>query len=87
MQSVLTQLKSQCILHRMDKIFSLWPTVAELARDIGENPITVRAWRRRRSIPADRDLLLVEAARRRGAALTLEDLAAARRRKTSEDAA
>lgn len=64
----------------MDKVFSIWPNAADLAREIGENPVTVRAWRNRGSIPADRDTILVEAARRRGADLTLADLAEARRK-------
>lgn len=64
----------------MDKVFTIWPNAAELAREIGENPITVRAWRNRGSIPADRDTILVEAAQRRGADLTLADLAEARRK-------
>lgn len=63
----------------MSRVFQIWPSAADLAREIGENPITVRAWRRRGSIPADRDLALIEAARRRGEDLTLEELAAARR--------
>lgn len=64
----------------MNPIFDIWPNAAELARDIGENPVTVRSWRRRGSVPADRDLILIEAAARRGAELTLAQLAAARSR-------
>lgn len=59
----------------MEKVFRIWPNAAELARALGENPVTVRSWRNRGSIPADRDLLLVEAAKRKGVSLTLEDLA------------
>lgn len=66
-------------MHRMEKVFSIWPTAAALARDIGESEITVRAWKRRMSIPANRDLTLIAAAKRRGHELTLEDLAALRR--------
>jgi len=73
----------------MDKVFSIWDSSADLAREIGENPATVRSWRNRGSIPADRDLDLIEAAKRRGKSLSLEVLAEARaaRRQTSEGAA
>lgn len=64
----------------MEKVFSIWTNAAQLAREIGENPVTVRAWRNRGSVPADRDLALIEAAGKRGATLTLEDLAEARRK-------
>jgi hypothetical protein len=46
-----------------------------MARDIGESPITVRHWKRRESIPAKCDARIVEAAARRGAAVTYEQLA------------
>lgn len=80
MQSVLTYRMARYILHHMEKVFSIWPNAAELAREIGENPVTVRAWRSRGSIPADRDAILIEAAKRIGATLTLEELSEARRR-------
>lgn len=59
----------------MDHIFSIWPTVADMARDLGENPVTVRAWRQRGSIPAKHDLAIIECARERGAEVTLEEMA------------
>lgn len=59
----------------MDRIFNTWPTVADMARDLGENPVTVRSWRQRGSIPAKYDLAIVRMARERGGELTLEDLA------------
>lgn len=64
----------------MQKVFTIWPNAAELAREIGEKPVTVRAWRNRGSIPADRDRVIIEAARSRGIDLRYEDLADARRR-------
>lgn len=56
-------------------IFSIWPTVADMARDIGKSPITVRAWRQRGSIPGKFDMLIVERAKARGATVDLAMLA------------
>lgn len=47
----------------------MWPTAVELARQIGVGSVSVRAWRRRNSIPVRHWPALVEAARRRGASL------------------
>ncbi|MFC3060029.1 carph-isopro domain-containing protein [Paenirhodobacter populi] len=69
----------------MEKVFCIWPNAAELAREIGENPVTVRSWRARGSIPADRDVILVRAAAKRGAVLTVEELAEARRKRASQE--
>jgi hypothetical protein len=63
----------------MDRIFSLWPNLAELAKDIGAPYPTVAAWKQRGSIPGTYDIDLIEAARGRGKTLTLDDLAQARR--------
>jgi len=63
----------------MKHISRIWPTVAQLAADLGKPYQTVAAWKRRGRIPADHDLDLIAAARKRGAVLTLEDLANARR--------
>lgn len=57
-------------------IIGLWPSNDDLALDIDEKPGTVRKWRQRNSIPADKWLSVVRAARRRGlAGVTLELLA------------
>lgn len=61
----------------MDAIFDLWPSMASLARDIGEREGTVRAWKRRGSIPAPRHAAIVDAAQTRGLDLTFESLARA----------
>jgi hypothetical protein len=47
-------------------IFSIWPTDADLARDIGMSYATVSAWKQRGSIPAAYWRDLIRAARRRG---------------------
>ncbi len=62
----------------MEHIFSIWPTISDLAEDAKVPYPTAAAWKQRGSIPAKHDLALVEAASRRGAVLTLEMLAKAR---------
>ena len=72
----------------MEHISHIWPTMAELAADLGKPYPTVFAWKQRGRIPPDYDFDLIKAAAARGAVLTLEDLAMARRAAsvTSEDA-
>lgn len=60
------------------EILDMWPTRAEVAREIGEAPVTVRAWGNRNSIPGYVDVALVNAAGRRGFVLTFEMLARSR---------
>ncbi len=63
-------------MNTFSSIIGLWPSATALAEDLGENPVTVRAWAQRNSIPGDRWLLIVSAARRRGIqGVTLEVLA------------
>jgi len=62
----------------MDEIFGHWPTVADFARDIGQDPVKARQWKNRRSIPAEFDKMIVAAAARRGFPVTLDMLATAR---------
>ncbi|HZF44729.1 MAG TPA: hypothetical protein VEZ26_00220 [Sphingomonadaceae bacterium] len=56
-------------------IVALWPNAVALAGDIGESPVTVRAWRLRNSIHASHWRSIVRAAEGRGIKLTLDDLA------------
>lgn len=63
----------------MDHIKHIWPTMAELAADLGKPYSTVAAWKQRGRIPPDRDFDLIEAARAKGETLTIEELAKARR--------
>ena len=63
----------------MEQIISLWPSMSDLASDLGKPYSTVTAWKQRGRIPADYDLDLIEAAQKRGHVLTLEQLAIARR--------
>jgi len=46
-------------------IIALWGTAAALAADLGEKPGTVRQWRSRNNIPAEKWAALIAAARRR----------------------
>lgn len=62
----------------MEQIFDLWPSIADLARDLGKPYPTVASWQQRGSIPAKYDLALVRAARLRGHILSLDVIAAAR---------
>ena len=56
--------------------FTCWPTVADFAADLRLPYQTVSSWRRR-GIPPRHAAAIVAAARRRGFALTLEDVLAA----------
>ena len=47
------------------QILDRWPTLADLARDIGAPLATVRSWRRRDSIPAHCWDAVIWAARKR----------------------
>lgn len=71
----------------MEHITHIWPKIADLAADLGKPYQTVAAWKLRGRIPADYDLDLIAAAKKRGKRLSLEDLAKARRTKASEGAA
>lgn len=71
-------------LYRMKHIIQMFPSAAELAREIGENPITVRQWGNRGSIPGKYDFAIVQAAGRMNISLTLEMLARARAYDSSE---
>ncbi len=62
----------------MEHIMHIWPTVADLAADLGRPYQTVASWKVRGHIPAEYDVELVELAARRGHALRFEDLARAR---------
>lgn len=64
----------------MDHIKHIWPTVRELADDLGLPYTTVHSWSVRGRIPADYDMALIDAAKSRGMALGLESLAIARSR-------
>ncbi len=63
----------------MEPIFTLWPTTADLASDLGVPYTTAASWRARGNIPAKHDMDLVAAAAARGRELKLETLAELRR--------
>jgi hypothetical protein len=68
----------------MERLLQIWPTIADIASDLGEPYTTVQSWRHR-GIPARRFPQVIEAARDRGAVLTYEELVAESRKR--EDAA
>lgn len=59
----------------MEQVFKIWPSLAALGRDLGENETTVRSWKRRNSIPAKHDMALIKGAKALGCDLTFEHLA------------
>jgi len=64
-------------------IFRIWSQMSDLAADLKVPYMTAVSWFQRGSFPAKRDLDLIEAARNRGAVITLEQIAAARKSKRS----
>lgn len=64
----------------------IWPTIADLAKDLDEPYSTVQSWRHR-GIPARRFPQLIDAARARGVVLAYEELVAANASSREEDAA
>lgn len=50
----------------IDRILSLWPSIADLGRDLGVPYPTVAAWKQRDSIPVAYWRALIDAARSRG---------------------
>lgn len=62
----------------MQHIKHIWPTVREIADDLGVPYTTAHSWEVRGRIPASYDFALIEAASKRGKALTLIELAEAR---------
>ena len=69
------------------EILARWPRVSDVAADVGVTDKAVMHWRRRQRIPADHFEALVAAAKRRGIALTYEELARSRARQNTGAAA
>ena len=61
-----------------DAILDLWPSLADLARDISEAPETVRMWKYREHIPPKHWGPILRAATSRGIEISFDDLEAAR---------
>ncbi|MCF6304380.1 MAG: hypothetical protein L3J33_03300 [Rhodobacteraceae bacterium] len=62
----------------MNEILELWPSMAELARDLGVKQGIVAGWRRNNSIPAKYDGLIVRHAKTRGIDLSYAKISEAR---------
>jgi hypothetical protein len=58
-------------------VFSIWPSMVELAADIDESHWTVNKWWQRKRIPQDYWGKIVVAAKRKGKHLSADDLLAA----------
>lgn len=71
----------------MKQIIAIWPTLSDLAADLRKPYTTIQSWQQRGSIPARYDLELIEAAKGRGAELTLQQLAEMRAASTHQGAA
>jgi hypothetical protein len=66
-------------------VVALWPSLSELAADLGIAYGVAKQWRRRNSIPADKWLALVAAAERRGFdGITLDLLAGLAQARSAE---
>lgn len=61
----------------MERIFHIWPSAKDLAGDLGLPYPTVASWRQR-GIPRQRFAQIIVAARKRGAAITFEELESSR---------
>lgn len=48
------------------EILGLWPSLSDVADDVGARVVAVRKWRARNSIPSEYWLPLVQAAAKRG---------------------
>ena len=65
------------------QLIGQWPTVAEFARDVGQNLEAVKKWKQRDSIPASHWLAVVGAAEAKGISISIEQLAAMSRAKAA----
>ena len=63
------------IMKTFKEIINLWPSQAELARDLGALPETVGKWHQRNRVPGWRWLPMVEAAKRRKIPLSVKTMA------------
>lgn len=69
------------------ELISIWGSMADMARAIGEGETTVRNWFGRGSIPPRYDAKIMDAARRAGKPITPSDLFSVRSSMMQEGAA
>lgn len=69
------------VMDSFTDIIGLWPSAEELADDLGEKGVTVRAWKNRNSIPPAYWDGVVSAGARREYPVTLEALSRAAKRR------
>lgn len=53
-------------MNTLDDLFGMWPTVSDLARDIGRPVQTVASWKARKSVPGSEFVPIASAAKARG---------------------
>lgn len=61
------------VMQALQDIFGIWPSLRELADEIGEKHSTVRKWRKRKRIPDSAWHRIIEKAAVRRKLLTVED--------------
>lgn len=61
-------------MRKLTDVFELWDTLAEMADDVDQNVFTVQKWHQRKRIPVDAWPAVINAAKRKNAALTADDL-------------
>ncbi len=64
-------------------IISRWPSRKVMAKDIGKTAATINLWVHRGNIPAEYDVELMAAAKKRGVFLSYEELAMTRARQSA----
>ena len=59
----------------MEKIFTIWDNLKDMASDLGRPYPTVAAWHQRQRIPAHHDAAIVAASKRLGKPISFEEIA------------
>jgi len=57
----------------MAKIYAAWDSAESMATDLGQQGVTVRQWRNRKSIPPEHWANVIEKAAAQGVILSLDD--------------
>lgn len=72
------QVVPRTIVHvkTVNDVFGFWPSLDEMAADIGETHWAVKKWRTRKRIPNKAWAKVIEGAKRKGKRLTAADLLA-----------
>lgn len=60
----------------IEKLFSLWASVSDMAADVGETVWAVAKWKQRKRIPQHSWPAVIDAANRKGKRISADDLLA-----------